>query len=106
VANLGKKPYLPFHSYIIEDMFLMRGEIIWDNGSSASSSTAWGTYLKADSETFMNIYLVQSSWTKKHDFKRRVFSAERATKIGHPARFPVELPYRLIQLYTIEGEWF
>lgn len=32
------------------------------------------------------------------------FSAESATKIGHPAPFPVELPYRLIQLYTFEGE--
>jgi len=30
IANLGRKPYLPLHSYIIEDMhalgFLMRGE--------------------------------------------------------------------------------
>jgi site-specific DNA-methyltransferase (adenine-specific) len=32
------------------------------------------------------------------------FSAEPATKVGHPAPFPVELPYRLIQLYTFEGE--
>ena len=24
--------------------------------------------------------------------------------MGHPAPFPVELPYRLIQLYTYEGE--
>ncbi|MEW5818420.1 MAG: DNA methyltransferase, partial [Spirochaetota bacterium] len=32
------------------------------------------------------------------------FSAETATKVGHPAPFPVELPYRLIQLYTFEGE--
>jgi len=24
--------------------------------------------------------------------------------VGHPAPFPVELPYRLIQLYTFEGE--
>ena len=24
--------------------------------------------------------------------------------MGHPAPFPVELPYRLIQLYTFEGE--
>ncbi|MBI5306291.1 site-specific DNA-methyltransferase, partial [Candidatus Wolfebacteria bacterium] len=31
IANLGRKPYLPLHSYIIEDMhalgFLMRGEL-------------------------------------------------------------------------------
>ncbi len=32
------------------------------------------------------------------------FSAEPATKVGHPAPFPVELPYRLIQLYTFEGD--
>ena len=29
---------------------------------------------------------------------------ESAKKIGHPAPFPVELPYRLIQLYTYRGE--
>jgi DNA modification methylase len=44
IANLGRKPYLPLHSYVIEDMvsvgFLMRGEIIWNKGSSASPSTA------------------------------------------------------------------
>jgi site-specific DNA-methyltransferase (adenine-specific) len=32
------------------------------------------------------------------------FAAESARKVGHPAPFPVELPYRLIQLYTFEGE--
>ena len=32
------------------------------------------------------------------------FAAEPAKKVGHPAPFPIELPYRLIQLYTFEGE--
>jgi site-specific DNA-methyltransferase (adenine-specific) len=32
------------------------------------------------------------------------FAAEPARKIGHPAPFPVELPRRLIQLYTFENE--
>jgi site-specific DNA-methyltransferase (adenine-specific) len=32
------------------------------------------------------------------------FPAEPATKVGHPAPFPVELPYRLIQLYSFEEE--
>ncbi|HVN14953.1 MAG TPA: site-specific DNA-methyltransferase, partial [Anaerolineales bacterium] len=32
------------------------------------------------------------------------FGTESARKIGHPAPFPVELPYRLIQLYTFSGE--
>ena len=29
---------------------------------------------------------------------------EMAKKIGHPAPFPVELPYRLIQLYSFKGD--
>ena len=46
IAN-GRKPYIPLHSFIITGMlecgFLMRGEIIWDKGASASASTAWGS---------------------------------------------------------------
>jgi site-specific DNA-methyltransferase (adenine-specific) len=30
--------------------------------------------------------------------------SERATRVGHPAPFPVELPRRLIELYTYEGD--
>ena len=60
VANLGRKPYIPIHRYIIEDMkyigFLMRGEIIWDKGNSASPSTAWGTYLKANNPVLRDIH--------------------------------------------------
>ena len=45
IANLGRKPYLPLHGYLIEDMnglgFLIRGEIISEKAASASSSTAW-----------------------------------------------------------------
>jgi len=44
VANLGRKPYIPIHALIIPGLlrcgFLMRGEIIWNKGSSAGSSTA------------------------------------------------------------------
>jgi site-specific DNA-methyltransferase (adenine-specific) len=29
---------------------------------------------------------------------------ESAKKVKHPAPFPVELPYRLIQLYTFKGD--
>src|SRR6476619_7240708 len=45
IANVGRKPYIPLHASIMQDMidlgFLMRGEIIWDKAASASSSTAW-----------------------------------------------------------------
>lgn len=32
------------------------------------------------------------------------FPAQSARQVGHPAPFPVELPYRLIQLYTFNNE--
>jgi site-specific DNA-methyltransferase (adenine-specific) len=32
------------------------------------------------------------------------FPAESAQRVGHPAPFPIELPYRLIQLYTFKDE--
>jgi len=129
VANLGRKPYIPLHSYIIEDMqsigFLMRGEILWDKGSSASPSTAWGTYLKANNPVLRDVHeyilvFCKDTFTRLNPQKRKStiskeefleftksvwrFAAERASKVGHPAPFPVELPYRLIQLYTFEGE--
>ena len=32
------------------------------------------------------------------------FTPESAKKVGHPAPFPLELPYRLIQLYTFQDD--
>ncbi|OGH39092.1 MAG: SAM-dependent methyltransferase [Candidatus Levybacteria bacterium RIFCSPLOWO2_01_FULL_38_21] len=128
VANLGRKPYLPLHSYVIEEMdklgFLMRGEIIWNKASSASQSFAWGSWLSASNPTLRDIHeyiLVFSKGRydrKKSDKKSTIskeefmeftksiwtFSAERASRVKHPAPFPVELAYRLIQLYTFEND--
>jgi len=129
IANLGRKPYIPLHSLIIQTMlnigFLMRGEIIWNKASSASPSTAWGSWRSASNPTLRDVHeyiLVFSkdmfTRHKEEDQKSTItreefleytksvwsFKAEPARKIGHPAPFPVELPYRLIQLYTYEGE--
>ena len=129
IANLGRKPYIPLHAFIVEDMldlgFLMRGEIIWDKASSSSSSTAWGSWLSAANPTLRDIHeyiLVFSKgmFSRKNASRRRStisreefleftksvwkFPAEPAHAVGHPAPFPVELPYRLLQLYTFEGE--
>lgn len=129
IANLGRKPYIPLHAFIIQDMlelnFLMRGEIIWNKAGSSSPSTAWGTWLSAKNPTLRDIHeyilvFSKGTFTRKHlpdkkstiskeeflEFTKSVwtFPAEPATKVGHPAPFPVELPYRLIQLYTFEGE--
>ncbi len=129
LANLGRKPYIPLHSYIIQDMldigFLMRGEIIWNKASSASPSTAWGSWLSAANPVLRDIheYILifskeafnrkklpgKNSTISKEEFLSFTksvwtFSAESARKVGHPAPFPIELPYRLIQLYTFKGE--
>ncbi|MBC2694014.1 MAG: site-specific DNA-methyltransferase [Desulfobacteraceae bacterium] len=128
VANLGRKPYIPLHSYIIEDMqeigYLMRGEIIWNKASSASPSTAWGSWLSAANPVLRDIHeyiLVFSKETfsrkkenrentiKKEEFLEWTksiwtFPAVSARQIGHPAPFPEELPRRLIHLYTFKDD--
>jgi len=129
IANLGRKPYIPLHCYIIEDMleigFLMRGEIIWNKASSASPSTAWGSWLSATNPTLRDIHeyilvFSKDTFTRRNPDKKKStisreefleftksvwsFPAESAKKVGHPAPFPVELPYRCIQLYTFENE--
>ncbi|MFQ5754054.1 MAG: DNA-methyltransferase, partial [bacterium] len=97
---------------------------IWNKASSGSPSTAWGSWLSAKNPTLRDIHeyilifskgmfsrenLGRKSTISKEEFLEYTksiwtFSAEPATKVGHPAPFPVELPYRLIQLYTFHGE--
>jgi DNA modification methylase len=128
IANLGRKPYIPLHSYVIAQMikvgFLMRGEIIWNKAASASPSTAWGSWMSAANPVLRDVHeyiLVFSKGT----FKRKkgakentisrddflewtksvwTFPAISAKTIGHPAPFPEELPHRLIQLYSFKGD--
>ena len=129
VANLGRKPYIPLHAFIMRDMielgFLMRGEIIWDKGASASASTAWGSWQSASNPTLRDTHEYILVFSKGNFRREKVdgraptiskeefleftksvwsFAAESAKKIGHPAPFPIELPYRLIQLYTFSNE--
>ena len=129
VANVGRKPYIPLHAFIMRDMielgFLMRGEIIWNKAASASTSTAWGSWQSATNPTLRDTHeyiLVFSKGGFRRDkvdgrqntipredfleFTKSVWSfpSESARKLGHPAPFPVELPYRLIQLYTFSNE--
>ncbi|MEN4096976.1 MAG: site-specific DNA-methyltransferase [Methanobacteriaceae archaeon] len=128
VANLGRKPYIPLHAYIIEDMlnigFLMRGEIIWNKASSASPSTAWGSWLSASNPVLRDIHeyiliFSKESFSRKKGKKENTINKDEflewtksvwtfppvsAKKIGHPAPFPLELPNRLIQLYTFKED--
>lgn len=129
VANLGRKPYIPLHAMLISSVlalgFLMRGEIIWNKGSSASPSTAWGSRKSASNSTLRDVHeyiLIFCKETFKRpnpaerastitrddflEFTKSVWTlpTESARKIGHPAPFPLELPRRLIELYTFAGE--
>ena len=133
VANLGRKPYIPLSDYIsqmmIEIGFNMRGEIIWNKATSASPSTAWGSWMSASNPILRDIHeyiLVFSKGEYKRDRKKIekeikqnsisrdefmewtksiwTFNAESARRIGHPAPFPIDLPYRLIQLYSFKTD--
>ena len=129
IANLGRKPYLPLNALIAQLMldlnFLMRGEIIWNKAASASASTAWGSWLSAANPTLRDVHeyilvFSKGSFRRENPLERSptitrdefleltksvwTFPAESARRIGHPAPFPLELPERLIQLYTFENE--
>lgn len=129
VANLGRKPYIPLSDHISHLMmdigFQMRGEIIWNKGAGAGVSMAWGSWQSASNPVLRDVHeyiLVFSKGSfrrKKMAGKENTLSKEQfmewtksvwtmnpelAKKVGHPAPFPVELPFRLIQLYTFKGD--
>lgn len=128
VANLGRKPYIPLHSFIIDQLqgigYLMRGEIIWDKAASASPSTAWGSWRSASNPVLRDVheYILifsrdgfqrpkgdRENTIQKEDFLAWTksvwqFPAVQARQIGHPAPFPIELPHRCIQLYSYRGD--
>jgi site-specific DNA-methyltransferase (adenine-specific) len=133
VANLGRKPYLPLTAFITQMMldigYLMRGEIIWDKAASASPSTAWGSWKSASNPILRDVHEYILIFSKA-DYKRNLtknekeakknsigrdefleytktiwqMKAESARRIGHPAPFPIELPSRLIELYSFETD--
>jgi len=128
VANLGRKPYIPLSDYISMIMlkigFNMRGEIIWNKAASASPSTAWGSWQSAANPILRDVHeyiLIFSKGEynrvkggKENSISKEQFmewtksiwtmNAERAKRIGHPAPFPEELPFRLIQLFSFKGD--
>ena len=129
IANIGRKPYIPLHAFIIQDMlevgFIMRGEIIWVKKGGGAPSTAWGTWcspqnpvlrdeheyilvFSKDTLTRPQIEGRKATLTREEflEYTRSVWyiAPESAKRVNHPAPFPEELPYRLIKLYTYTGE--
>ncbi len=112
---------------------LLRGEIIWQKQRGSSGSCAWGSFQKARNPVLRDLterVIVaskgrfdravppavrarqglpwQSSMTRD-DFMENTLDvwqipAASATRVGHPAPFPIELPARLIGLYTYRDD--
>jgi len=128
IANIGRKPYIPLSDSISKIMidigFKMRGEIIWNKGAGAGVSMAWGSWQSASNPVLRDVHEYILIFSKE-DFQRRTkdkvnsitkeqfmewtksiwtMNPESAKKVNHPAPFPLELPYRLIQLYSFIGD--
>lgn len=130
IANIGRSPYLPLSSYIFQHVinlgFFPRAQIIWDKNASAGSSTAWGSWKSSSNPTLRDVheYIMIFSKTTNQlkqaedslpsditrdeflDFTKSIwaFNTESPKKVGHPAPFPEELPYRCIKLYSYPGD--
>lgn len=128
IANLGRKPYIPLHSFFytlhIQELgFLPMGEIIWQKGKGASGSCAWGSWRSAkaprlrDLHEYLLVFAKQAysrpdkgeSTIDRDEFMDATLSIwnippESAKRVGHPAPFPVDLAKRVIQLYSYRDD--
>ena len=112
---------------------LLRGEVVWVKGRGAGGSCAWGSFQRPANPVLRDLTerIVIAS---KGRFDRALTARQRhaqdrpstatlsrdefmeattdvwemapesANRVGHPAPFPVELPQRLIDLYTYRGD--
>lgn len=112
---------------------LLRGEIIWAKQRGSSGSCAWGSFQRPGNPVLRDLTeriivaskgrfdravpararaslgLPSVSSMTREEFMEDTLDvweipAESATRVGHPAPFPVELPARLIDLYTYQED--
>ena len=108
---------------------LLRGEIIWQKARGSAGSCAWGSFQRPSNPVLRDLTerivvaskgrfdrartararerdgLPSESSLSRDEFMEATtdlweIPAESARRVGHPAPFPVELPTRLIHLYT------
>jgi site-specific DNA-methyltransferase (adenine-specific) len=121
-------------SILQDDLHLLpRGEIIWQKGDGASGSCAWGSFRSPTNPVLRDVTervivaskgrfgralspkdrreagLPYRASIKADDFMALSLDVwdippESAVRVRHPAPFPVELPQRLIELYTFVGD--
>jgi len=119
---------------LLQDLgLLLRGEIVWRKAKAAGGSCAWGTYQRPGDPVLRDltervIVASKGRFDRAIDPRSRAAAGypseasiardefleattdlweippESATRVGHPAPFPVELPLRLIELYTYRGD--
>lgn len=112
---------------------LLRGEVIWRKAEGAAGNCAWGSFQRPANPVLRDL-TERVVIASKGRFDRAVSPADRAvqelpsrptanadefmdattdvweipaesaTRVGHPAPFPVELPERLIDLYTYRDD--
>lgn len=112
---------------------LLRGEVIWQKAKGAGGSCAWGSFRSPQNPVLRDVTerviiaskgrfdravkrdkreelgLPHKATIETEEFLESTIDiweipSESATKIGHPAPFPVALPKRLIELYTYEDD--
>lgn len=112
---------------------LLRGEIVWQKARGAGNSCAWGSFQSPANPVLRDLTerivvaskgrfdraisrkqrakqdLPSEASMFKDDFMEATtdiweIEPESANRVGHPAPFPVELPQRLIELYTYRGD--
>jgi DNA modification methylase len=112
---------------------LLRGEVIWQKAEGASGNCAWGSFRSPANPVLRDVTervviaskgrfdrarpaarrrtegLPHHSTMTNDEFLDATLDlwripAESARRVGHPAPFPVELPLRLIELYTYAGD--
>ncbi|HEV7863248.1 MAG TPA: site-specific DNA-methyltransferase [Acidimicrobiia bacterium] len=112
---------------------LLRGEVIWVKAEGASGNCAWGSFRSPANPVLRDVTervviaskgrfdrarpaarrraegLPHRSTLTNDEFLDSTLDlwripAESARRVGHPAPFPVELPLRLIELYTYAGD--
>ena len=103
--------------------WIYQSTIIWNEGN-ISRRTAWGSWMKASAPYVIApveliVVLYKKQWKKTNgskisDITREeflqytqglwTFNGESKRKIGHPAPFPKELPYRAIKLFSYQND--
>jgi len=112
---------------------LLRGEVVWWKGRAAGGSCAWGTFQRPSNPVLRDVTeriviaskgrfdralkpeqrhglgLPSTATISRDEFLEATtdlweMPTESATRVGHPAPYPVELPKRLLELYTYEKD--